>query len=1106
MISEQYVWDKIIQSYYERYSLISHQIDSFNSFLHHGLHDIITCGNIHVKDKFTIIFSNIVIEKPIVYESNRKIKKLTPYDARTRDLTYSSKILVTVNLIDHVKNTNKIYNMIPLCEIPIMLKSNFCNLYKLNDKELIKANECLYDKGGYFIIRGKERVLVSQIRNSYNIPCVYEISEDNYCCEVRSMSEINGHSVLIKLFTESRKYLLDIPYIKESIPIGIVFAALGYCFEDEITSLLSLEEHTNKIIKRIMKDIYLELKVQNTEEKDKMREEYIKQSLIYIAKRSITQVKEDKYITFASQIINIEILPHMGIQSTNKEKMLYLCNMVTKFLKTELKIRKPDDRDNYMYKRVETSGILCYELFRQLFKKYKDSLLTILEKQKDNIDIISCMNRINVITKGFSHCFATGNWGVPKTSYIRAGVSQVLSRLSYGSTISHTRRLSIPIGKESKNTKIRQIHPSQYGFICPCETPEGQPVGIVLNFSLLTTISKHIDTYIIIDIVQNCKNITLPEHVNIYDKFTTSVFVNGYLCGYTTTYSLLLTELYSLRQNGIIHSHVSFVYNNIDCEIIISCDAGRLLRPVFTLTKNQLNINENIDKSWDELVDKDYIRWLDPGEANNHVIALNENELNKFNYDYCELTPCIMLGVMGSIIPWPDHSQSPRNCYQTSMGKQAMSIYALSYQLRTDTITHVLGYPQRPLVSTRGANLMGFNEMGSGVNTIVAIACYTGFNQEDSVIINHSAIQRGLFVATSYRTHTQQEKKEGLNRYETFGCPPINVQRSDSNYGLLDSNGIIIKRFKDGKSVYVRKGDVIIGKYIIDKSKNNDNPITDCSVVIKKGEEGFVDKIINTITPDGYKMVKIVIRQERIPEVGDKVASRAAQKGTCGMVLAQQDMPWTAEGIVPDIIINPHCIPSRMTINQLMESVLGKSCCITGEIGDATPFGESSVNISQYLKDKLELVNFNGDGTEVLYSGYTGEALGEVFIGPVYYQRLKHLVAEKIHARSTGPVTTLTKQPLEGRSRDGGLRFGEMERDAMISHGTSMFLKERLCDESDPYQLPICPKCKNISTTYSKCEICNNNEEIPVVGIPYISKLVLQELNAMCIKTDIEYS
>jgi len=790
-------------------------------------------------------------------------------------------------------------------------------------------------------------------------------------------------------------------------------------------------------------------------------------------------------------------------------KAFFLGYIVRKLLLVVLGKKNEDDKDDYFNKRVESAGVLCYELFRQLYKKFSSTIIANIEKKKQCPDAISLIPRLPIITNGLKHCFSTGNWGVPKNIYIRTGVSQVLSRLSYGATLSNLRRVTIPIGKESKNSKIRQIHPSQIMYLCPAETPEGAPVGIVMNLSLLTRISERFPTVLVKQIVlKNTYIMSLKDLVT--DRNCTKIFLNGSFCGISKEPLKFLQEIKAQRSIKLLPYDVSISYNETENEINVFSDEGRLLRPLFIVENDKLKATKEDGTNFDELVEKGLIIYVDNNEINNAVVAFNQNELKRYKCDYCEIAAAMMLGVMASIIPFPDHSQSPRNCYQAAMGKQAMSMYALSHLIRADTITHVLTYPQKPLVNTRGGEMMGFGDMPSGVNAIVAIVCYTGFNQEDSVILNYGAVQRGLFWATSYRTHCEEEKKQGFS-HEYIGLAPLDKRRKDINYSLLDENGIIMTRFPvyenngkkyGGGSVYVDIGDVIIGKIMVQHNKNDKDDIIDNSLIIKKGEEGYIDRVYISTNPNGYKLVKVVIRSIRIPEVGDKFASRSAQKGTCGMVYSHEDMPFTNHGMVPDIIINPHCMPSRMTINQLMENVLGKSCALEGTFGDATPFTVNSIGVADQLCDRLGMNNYERTGKEILYNGMTGEKMGSVFIGPVYYQRLKHLVSDKIHARAQGPNATLTRQPLEGRSRDGGLRFGEMERDCMIAHGTSKFLKERLFEQSDYYTTTICDTCGNFSTNKTTCKVCNS-DNIYKIELPYVSKLVIQELNAMFIKCKI---
>jgi DNA-directed RNA polymerase beta subunit/intein/homing endonuclease len=2307
MMSEKHTWN-ILEDHFKSKGFVHHQTESFDQFVNVGIHKIITeepeicittkgSKSTVSYSQYRVSFSNVYVPKPTVTEDTRILRSFYPSEARQRDLTYDSPIYATVKetleidgkepeVTDHVR--------VVLGRIPIMLRSSKCYLTNMTPDEKISAGECEHDQGGYFVIKGKERVLISQLRGVYNIPLVIEQrvgDKYKFSCDMRSMSEETGHSVLVSAMigSDDRTLCFSLPYIKEPIPMGVVFKAMEYS-SDQFADLIGTIQGADKYIRLISNDSFFVdeqgdgfdlftsttspllpkiLKVDETTAEGKKKilshlkemwntENHAKwktmatrnNALRFIGQRTNHPIKETERRDYAEQVVDCEIFPHMGVTSSSQDKAYLLGHMVNKLLSTYLGHRKSDDKDNYVNKRIESPGVLCHELFRQLFKKYVGTIVATIEKKKQLPDVMSIIPRLTDITKGFNHCFGTGNWGVPKNSYVRAGVAQILSRLSYGATLSNLRRVSIPVGKESKNAAIRQINPSQIMYICPVETPEGAPVGIVLNLSLLTRISDRTPTVLVKEVIELCENMS---QIGECEKDRAKVFLNGILLGGTEYVPELVEELKELRRIKMLPWDVSISYEKVDNEVHVCSDEGRLLRPVFKVEDEKILAEEKDGTNWDELVEKGFIEYIDNMEANGSVIAFNQKELSKFKSDYCEISPAMMLGVMASIIPFPDHSQcifknepvymangtvkqicdvqvgdevitfhpetqqqsitkvshtytnktdkqlfeittisgrkitatfdhrfmtfdgwkrieeievgktlvgvstepkpvsnlvdeyiiltkdqfiqrcldaqikesfvtkyaselsfpikstdtnlyivsrlfgfistyccifsrkdgvkltvvfndknndilfnedverlgfkytkkkvngysstikysgafpalfialeinisfekykslpywikngsdlvkreflagfqggseskiyitcdssntldidmrptrhitgeeddtvdsvmqfmndivqllryfkiktsdakykdefvsyqicdsshinlieyfdivgyrydlrkninsgfyveylkhlenksqydkigldewinivkwksttlfipleskiesletiisdittestnqsflcgdtfcvhnSPRNCYQcldpetlvvmadntkkaikdikigdsvvsvdpitcvqtttkvinqyvretdkeiitietesgrkitctvdhpvlttdgwkhaidaenicvipqqvvysggdadlyitlpetsvkekhindltsiglypikstslpilarivgylitngstglydkrpqvqfnfysiedcedflkdlhelgfsankvtdvnkiidvifekygtckqiiynnafaslliglvdgyvgkrttqshprlmnwikngsmlvkreflsgfqggnkltgvtstkflfnhtslptrvdyvnslvefmteikvlfeefdiecsgpflikksqhsqsddvhlyfkntpdnhinyfekigwrynifkyvesltvyeyqktcqkaiddiiverqiikkyiedgmtlrqisdklnktyqyisdsvrsieenrepriqnsfeswkrqvkdraifvkivsktrsvkgnmiadittesenhsfiagdsfcvhnSSMGKQAMSMFALSHLTRADTVVHVLNTPQRPLVGTKAAEMMGFNDMPSGLNCIVAIACYTGFNQEDSVILNYSAVQRGLFWATTYKTHSDEEKKQGYNA-EKICVPPIDRRKHDANYGLLDENGIVRKRhpkwidekgkIRGGDALFVQKGDVIIGKISIQSDKSGNEILSDCSLVIGKGEEGYIDRIFSTITPNGYKLVKIVIRSLRIPEVGDKFASRAAQKGTVGMVYKQEDMPFTREGIVPDIIINPHClaedheiltehgfvnwkeakqaydkgtlrmagydhqtgrlvyeqptafilnetktqemiefthtiekvsllvttdhdmfakqtkplesdykkikaqelmfsevfkftgkarfgfegnitgipflellalntyekliaflelygylvgdnclrfgfdllstddwlkkrfeilvlvptidytyensiftiinknwlsvlssdhtsgkrlakwvwnlpidltrsilsgltcsrniiytsshkfrddvvrlylhcgysshfeisqklwkisytnidpvlhsnndvkkvqytgltwcvtmphgfiitrrakrdsnnivieasrpiitgqcIPSRMTINQLIESVMGKSCTINGKYGDATPFTKESKNIAEEACKTLGMLGYESTGKEMLMNGMTGENMGMFFIGPVYYQRLKHLVSDKMHARATGPVTTLTRQPLEGRSRDGGQRFGEMERD-----------------------------------------------------------------------------
>ncbi|EJW03932.1 DNA-directed RNA polymerase II subunit RPB2, partial [Edhazardia aedis USNM 41457] len=475
--------------------------------------------------------------------------------------------------------------------------------------------------------------------------------------------------------------------------------------------------------------------------------------------------------------------------------------------------------------------------------------------------------------------------------------------------------------------------------------------------------------------------------------------------------------------------------------------------------------------------------------SNNRNIVDNTGSTS---YTHCEINPAMILGICASVIPFPDHNQSPRNTYQSAMGKQAMGIFSTNYLHRMDTLSNILYYPQQPLVPNKSMDYLKFNSLPAGQNAIVAIACYSGYNQEDSVIMNQSSIDRGLFRSFFYRTYTDQESsRPGL--IEEFGKPVRGevARMKNLNYSKIDKDGLITE------GTQVLGDDVLIGK--IKKMTVNNDPelsLIDGSTAMRSTETGIVDKVILT-TRDGYKFVKVKVRSNRIPQMGDKFASRHGQKGTIGITLKQEDMPFTAEGIVPDIIINPHAIPSRMTIGHLIECLCGKVGALKGEKGNGTPFNQK-VTVES-VSNELFKLGYNKRGFEVFYNGFTGRKLeAQLFFGPTFYQRLKHMVDDKIHARARGPVQILTRQPVEGRSRDGGLRFGEMERDCIISHGCSLFLKERLFEVSDKYEIAVCRLCGFMTTT------CNCGGETVKIDVPYAFKLLVQELNAMNINLNFE--
>ncbi|KAJ2766469.1 DNA-dependent RNA polymerase II, partial [Coemansia nantahalensis] len=682
---------------------------------------------------------------------------------------------------------------------------------------------------------------------------------------------------------------------------------------------------------------------------------------------------------------------------------------------------------------------------------------------------------------------------------------------------------------------------------CPAETPEGQACGLVKNLALMAHVTVGVESSPIREFLNEWSLESLAEVEARSVAGATKVFLNGDWVGIHRNPDELVECMLDARRKADITFETSIVRDVRERELRIHTDSGRVCRPLLIvdsdlrlrLKKTHIDAIERYDVSeddaykWVDLLADGVIEYLDAEEEETAMICMTPQELAESHafkkagvqppdetdqasrvrsrrnfyidtWTHCEIHPSMILGICASIVPFPDHNQSPRNTYQSAMGKQAMGIMLTNYQLRMDTLSNVLYYPQKPLATTRAMDYLKFRDLPAGQNAVVAIMCYGGYNQEDSVIMNQSSIDRGLFRSLYMRTYPDEEDKQGSKELGTFEKPTRETTlrfKSHSTYEKLEADGFI------APGTRVTGDDIIIGKTTSIPpdslelgQRTKDHTKIDASKALRSTESGIVDQVIVTTNGEGHKFVKVRIRSTRIPQMGDKFASRHGQKGTIGITYRTEDMPFSAEGVVPDIIINPHAIPSRMTIGHLVECLLSKLSTLMGSEGDATPFTDVTVEaISRELLDR----GYQPRGFEVMYNGHTGRKLAaQVFLGPTYYQRLKHMVDDKIHSRARGPQQILTRQPVEGRTRDGGLRFGEMERDVMIAHGAAQFLKERLFDVSDAYRVHVCDICglmvvAQLKKSEFECAPCKNRTRISQVRIPYACKLLFQELMSM---------
>jgi len=1589
-------YDVLLRSYFNQskngHQLVRHQIDSFNYFVETLIPNIIKQFNPicvyyeYQKEankyeyEFQLTFGEIALEPPTISENDGSFDEMTPAKARSRSLTYASnlradlevKIIHRTGDIDKLQNEEvhkrKLYKVL-LGKIPIMVQSKYCILSKYKNIPKTKMGECRYDPGGYFIINGNEKVIISQERSANNSVNIFSNNKPKNrfgnSCEIKSEPEYSFGStknLSVKIRTKDNAIRAIAHRFHMDLPVWAFFIALGVESDQEIIRMIvyDLDAPENQklisFLRSSIEDFQAVPDFKGIIPRQSVALEYLAKHISYLGAPKDIRLTTDDKIRYLRKIMEDEFLPHVG--PNFQKKAFFLGYMVNRLVKNQVSDSETiyDDRDDYAKKRIDSPGMLLGALFSQCFKALvKDMKKAIVKELRNNknwktenditevinINNISKLAKPNIIEGGLKYSLATGDWKVKSSrSKSRSGTAQVLNRLTYPSAISHLRRLNSPAEKNGKIIPPRKVHNSSWGRVCPAETPEGGSVGLVKNLSNGAMITKPSPSKII---WHRLKQLKVEKTTEIPPKklyHETKVFVNGDLYGITESPGSLVAKLRSLRRQGLLNIYTSVYWHHSTQEVLIYSDAGRLVRPLCIVdSPNKLRLkSHHIIKlkkkviAWNNLVlpqmnekliyetglDEELMRekieemkelregvieYIDTLESSNLLIASQQKDLYRtdtryqYQYTHCEIMVGLMLGVLASCIPYADHNQSPRNTYQSAQGKQAMGVYATNYPLRLDSLAHILRYPQKPLVNTRFSQYFYGDRISSGINAMVCILTYTGYNQEDSVIISRSAIERGFFTSIFYRSYKDDEKKiQSSGQEEKFANPgqideitgdkrydiSIGKKRGDS-YVNLDERGFV------KENIYVYPGQIIIGKIIpIRQQDRSSNKVTyrDISTPLRTNEEGYVSRVYESRNSEGFRFCKVKIRSIRVPTIGDKFclpgstlvytengkvslaqyylenlniegplrqkvviynpatysfsysppselihfensetlidfnqltekglfklrvtpehkvyvktgssqyvlreakeligqdcemfwggtnlrsndksqlgdrlvsghplalllglyikygvldekdniivfdfeqnhesnyddacsfakeitriskskaglkptqieeladqyqddpiwtligkysdllrgfkrlllaleidpnltlffgdrrveihsdelyqlfseveieinqtdetglasvvdlnsahlpawaydlnavnsdaldhfmcgdldsklsngliasdaldglnslryvsydhrfamqtddfetikikgqniteiewnkevycltvpsnifmvqdemsdvpvwtgnSSRHGQKGTCGMIYADENMPRTKDGIIPNIIVNPHAVPSRMTVGHLIECVTGKVACNLGGIGDATPF--TDLNPADIAR-ALESQGFNCHGDETLYTRIDGSQIkSKVFFGPTFYQRLKHMVDDKVHSRSTGPVVMLTRQCSEGRSRDGGLRVGEMERDAILSHGASVFLKERLMDMSDNYRVYICDICgiiatHNISTdsrtgiqyNIQECKSCDNHSAFSEIRIPYSCKLLMQELYAM---------
>ena len=1468
-----------------------------------------------------LMFENVSLRKPTIFENNGAILPMMPNDARTRNLTYASPLFVDVRVrttfIDNTKGgerqvRERLFPNVHLGKIPVMVGSKYCLLHDQKHLTPLSLGECAEDYGGYFIVGGGERVIISQERMAANRPVVFRnnrnATKEVEVIEVKSIGPDNDQvpkSNAVKIMYHPKNAQIHLlratmPRIKTDIPLWILFRALGVTRDKDICELIlgpgGLEEAAaaGEAADTAFGDSSFDaLLTESIAEAAEVRTQ--ETALAWLSTHVNSWSSRTTKQMRIEDILSLELFPHIGLTAKyNYAKACFLAHMTRKVMWVASARMPNDDRDAYPNKLVDLPGFLLANLFRTYFttKMVKDIRSSLAKeihgggwRAAGNFEEIVNVSNINKVIKsvilevGLKTSLATGNFGSAKIGGpSKIGVSQVLNRLNYISGISHLRRISTPIEKTGKLVAPRKLHNTQFGYICPSETPEGHSVGVVKNMSSTAIVSIYSNAKTVREYINTIGSLQSLESTTIAEKHdSTRVFLNGAWIGTLRTADTLATLelLRKAKRTGRIHVQTGIIWKPALREIWMSTEAGRMLRPLFVAealreigADDSGRLVESVAAitTWEQLIlwetpsGHNLVEYIDPGETEASYIAMTPEDVVKRpqeSYTHAEIHPSTALGTLASNIPFPDHNQSPRNSYQAAMGKQAMGMYALNFRERYDALAHLLCYPQVPFVSPFMSRFYGAQAMPSGQNIVVAIMTYTGYNQEDSIMINRGSLDRGLFRSIFYRTYKDEERKnQSSGEEERFAKPDpaMTKQMKNANYAKLGEDGFV------PENSFVDTDDILIGKYVPLRVPTGmvipagAKRFRDVSRTMRNNETGWVDRVFKNRNGEGYSFAKVRVRQDRIPEIGDKFcltadhdvltetrgwvpiaevttedrvaqlnretgameyvapletlvfdhkghmyevetqgvslkttmnhrmwvqrrdspsyelieakdmvgkrvrfqcdgpikreparvtvgehyfgedtlmnawltlfgiwiaegwtyvkpadylarlefaankprvqkalreacatlgwnynfnekskkfyvnekdiateldtlsvgavnkrlpswvftlnaeqsrillngmclgdghetgtslhyytsskgladdvqilcqhagwtayitcrheagysarmqdgrlitnttdaldigirrtrlrptlnhghcasqdgqkevvtndfdgkvyclrvptevflvrrngrcvwtgnSSRHGQKGTCGMILDPEDMPHAASGLVPDIIINPHAIPSRMTIAQLLETLLGKAAREMGCLGDGSPFNNITLEgVAKILRDDLGL---EPAGNEILYNGFTGRQMEtSIFMGPCFYQRLRHCSADKMHSRSSGPLVMLTRQPAEGRAREGGLRFGEMERDCVAAHGVAEFTKERFMECSDLFRCWSCQDCGLIAIVNPKegvwaCRGCGNSTNFSSIEIPYAYKLLLQELETMCISSRI---
>ena len=1192
--------------------LTNHHLDSYNRFFDTGIKNVFKNQNpmkfYRTKDdkhnvfkhKANIYFGGknadrIYYGKPIIYDKDEDGERqhyMYPNEARIRNMSYAFTIhydvVIDVTILldnnsgdetlrpdsDKHAGIPKKYDVheetitlekIYLGKFPIMIQSNLCLLRGLEPEARFNLGECRNDIGGYFIIDGKEKVIMSQEGRADNILYVKDSYNETYshAAEIRSVSEdsskpirtLSVRMVAPQITSSNQQIVVNIPNVRKPVPLFIVMRALGVISDKDIIQTCLLDINKYDYLVEYFRPCVHDAGHIFTQT----------QALKFIA-----ELMKHKTISHVLDVLSSYFIPHIG-ELNFKDKALYLGYVVKKLLLVVNKNEKPTDRDSYGYKRIEIAGTLISQLFKEYYTKQLKAINLYIDSkffyESVNGETYHGMDFKNLILNNTNEMFAKrmveegfrkgfkGNWGSEEHTK-RLGLVQGLNRLSFFSALCQLRKTNLPIAADgAKIVAPRLLHATQWGYLCPLHSPDGGNVGLHKHLSTSTVITSGTSGKPYIKLLRELGMKLLSECSYRELSMLSKVFVNGAWVGSAHFPIKIVEKLKLMKRNNIINIYTSISFNTKKNEIIVWTDSGRPCRPLFyTHSENVLSherpeIIAKFDTNkisfkqitqgfgnykefenteiLDGLLKKQasVVEYVDTIECEGNLIAkstTSRDDYVKKQVTHQEIHPSLILGIMANQIIFPENNPYPRNAFSCGQAKQGVSMFHSNFRNRIDKTSYLLNYGQVPLTKSKYLDYATKEQHAYGENAIVAVMCYSGFNVEDAVIVNRGSLDRGLFRTTYYNMYEDHEETKNIGnavidkRFMNIEDHDVVDLKPGYDYSKLDKTTGLIRENES-----VTEKTIVIGK-TTPLTGNEEGSFRDDSVTPKKGQVGYVDKSFITRGEEGKRVAKIRIRGERIPAIGDKFCSRAGQKGTIGIILDEKDMPTTAQGIRPDIIVNPHAMPSRMTIGHLVETITSKTAAIYGGFGNCTAFMQNGPKHELFGKALVD-AGYHSSGNELLYNGMTGEQLEtEIYFGPTYYLRLKHMPKDKINYRATGPRTVLTRQTVQGRANNGGLRVGEMDRDCVIAHGLNYFLNESMMVRGDEFFMAVCNKSGTVAIYNEKNNlflspfvdgpvkfVTNINNEIniknvskfgkdfSIVRVPYAFKLLMQELQAM---------